>query len=116
MDNGEHPAPQEPDLRGDPMASRRPRHGQNPRARAYAGPVLLTLVLLITGAMALQSYGATPLKLAVAAATMTTIISLAVWRQKRRARRGAAGRPPAEPPGDTSAEQQPMQESWERLR
>jgi len=66
--------------------------------------VLTSLALLITGAMLLQAYGITPLKFAVAAATIITITTWQVWRHKRRARLAAAERRPAEPPGYTSAE------------
>jgi hypothetical protein len=86
------------------MARRRPRHGQNAPARAYAGIALTSLAVLITGGMFLQAYGVTPLKFAVATAAVIAIISWQVWRQKRRARLGGAERPPADSPGYKSAE------------
>jgi hypothetical protein len=72
------------------MARRQPRHGQNAPSRACVFPAFVTLVLLICVPMLLQVHGATPLKLAVAAATIITITAWQVWRQKRSA---GLGRP-----------------------
>jgi hypothetical protein len=95
------------------MAKRRPRHGQNAQARTVAGAVLVSLAVLITGLMFFQTFDRKPdhvgaLSAVGAAALITT---WQVWRQKRRARLGAAERPPAEPPGYTSAEPPPTEDT-----
>jgi hypothetical protein len=95
------------------MAKRRPRHGQNARARTVAGPVLVSLAVLTTGLMFVQTFDRTPDHVGAlsAAGTAALIITWQVWRQKRRARLGAAERPPAEPPGYTAAEPPPTEGS-----
>jgi hypothetical protein len=52
----EHPAARARP-KGDPMAKRRPRRGQNAQARTVAGAVLVSLAVLITGLMFFQTFG-----------------------------------------------------------
>jgi len=92
------------------MFKRRPRHGQNTGyARAVTWAVLVSLVLVITGLMFVQTFDRTPDHIGAVSAvgTAALIIAWQVWRQRRRARVGAAERPPAEPGEHNSAEPPP---------
>jgi len=93
------------------MARRRPRHGQNAQARTLTWPVLASIAVLITGLMFVDTFDRTPDHVgalsAVGAAAL--IITWQVWRQRRRARLGAA--PPAEAPRYASAELPPTEDT-----